>query len=330
MNFARYRQRKVSRLSIALVAVLAMAGAAFGADEWPARAITIVVPYGAGGGPDVTARVLADALSLRLGQPVVVENHPGAGGLVGVDYAAAAKPDGYTLLLGTIDTQAILGHLHRGQKRDPATAFTPISLLGRVENVIAASPHLEIASFPRLLEVAHQGRAFTFSTPGVGTSFHILGELIRVRENIQLTHVPYRVSSNGYADVMAGRVDLVISGLPPVLPLVTTGKLVPLATTGAQRSKDLPATPTLTEIDLKELALINWFGLLAPAGTPQSVVLLLSQTIAEIDKDDAYRKRMETNRVEPIHSTPQEFGAFIQSEYAHLGDVIERANIVVE
>jgi len=319
----------MSRLAVVFFLLLATLGGAFGAEQWPTRPITIVVPYAPGGGPDVTARLLADALSPRLGQPVIVENHPGAGGLVGVDYAAAAKPDGYTLFLGTIDTQAILGHLHPGIKPDPTTAFVPISLLSRVDDVIVASPHLSITSFPQLLKAAHDGRAFTFSTPGVGTSFHILGELIRFRENIQLTHVPYRVSSEGYADAMAGRVDLVISGLPPVLSLAQTGKLVPLAITGAQRSKDLPDTPTMAELGLKELALSNWFGLLAPAGTPQSVVTLLSRTIAEIEKDDAYRKRMEGDRVEPINSTPEEFRAFIQSEYVRFGEVIERAKIVV-
>jgi tripartite-type tricarboxylate transporter receptor subunit TctC len=326
---SRFATPWMAVFAAAWLAVLAIAGAASADEQWPARPITIVVPYAPGGGPDVTARLLADALSARLGQPVVVENHPGAGGLVGADYAAAAKPDGYTLFLGTIDTQAILGHLHPDHKPNPATAFAPISLLGRVDDVIAASPHLEITSFPQLLAAAHDGRAFTFSTPGVGTSFHVLGELIRLHENITLTHVPYRVSSAGYADVMAGRVDLVISGVPPVLSLLKTGKLVPLAITGAQRSQDLPDTPTMAELGFKDLALSNWFGLLAPADTPASVVTQLSRTIAEIDKDDAYRKRMEADRVEPIHSTPEEFGAYIQSEYTRFGDVIARANIVV-
>lgn len=319
----------MNRRAIILFAMLATVSTASGAEQWPARPITIIVPYGAGGGPDVTARLLAEALSPRLGQPVVVENHPGAGGLVGTDYAAAVKPDGYTLLLGTIDTQAILGHLHPDHKPDPVTAFVPISLLGRIDDVIAASPHLGIASFPALLEAARKGRAFTFSTPGVGTSFHILGELIRLRENIQLTHVPYRVSSAGYADAMAGRVDLVISGLPPVLSLLKADKLIPLATTGEDRASDLPDTPTLAELGFKELVLTNWFGLLAPADTPQSVVTLLSRRVGEIQKDEDYRKRMQTNRIEPVHSTPQEFARFIQSEYARFGDVIKRAKIVV-
>lgn len=329
MTFGRWWERTMSRLAIALTVLVAMVGAASGAEQWPARPITLVVAYAPGGGPDVTARLLADALSPRVGQPVIVENHPGAGGLVGADYAAAAKPDGYTLFLGTIDTQAILGHLHPDRKPNPTTAFVPISLLGRVDDVIAASPQLRITSFPQFLSAAQAGRTFTFSTPGVGTSFHILGELIRLQEKIRLMHVPYRLSSAGYADVIAGRVDLVISGLPPILPLVDTGKLVALATTGAQRSKDLPDTPTMAELGFKQLALSNWFGLLAPVGTPQSVVTLLGRIIAEIDKDDTYRKRMEADRIEPIHSTPEEFGAFIQSEYTRFGDVIERANIVV-
>lgn len=319
----------MGRLARAIFAIVALVGAAFAAEQWPTRPVTIVVPYAPGGAPDVVARLVAEQLSPLLGQPVVIENHPGAGGLVGADYAAGAKPDGYTLFLGTIDTQAILGHLHPEDKINRATAFVPISLLGRVSDVIAASPNLGIGSFAQLMDAAHNGRTFTFSTPGVGTSFHVLGELIRLRENIQLTHVPYRVSATGYTDVMAGRVDLVISGLPPVLALLKAGKLVPLATTGTERARDLPDTPTLAELGFKDLVLTNWFGLLAPVGTPASVVTQLSRKIKEIEAVGDYRKRMEVNRIEPVHSTPQRFAEFIQSEYARFGDVIARAKIVV-
>ncbi|MGH6671047.1 MAG: Bug family tripartite tricarboxylate transporter substrate binding protein [Xanthobacteraceae bacterium] len=313
------------------MAIVATVGAAFAAESWPSRPVTIVVPYGSGGGPDLAARLVAEQLSHRLGQSVIVEDHPGAGGLVGGEYAAAAKPDGYTLFLGTIDTQAILGHLHPAEKTNLTTAFVPISLLGRVDDVIAASPRLEIASFSQLLDAAHKGRTFTFtfSTPGVGTSFHILGELIRFHEGIRLTHVPYRVAATGYGDVTAGRVDLVISGLPPVLALLRAHKLVPLATTGPDRAKDLPETPTLAELGFKDLVLTNWFGLLAPVGTPEGVVALLSQRIEEIYGVEEYRRRMEAARIEPLNSTPQEFGTLIQSDYARFGDVITRAKIVV-
>jgi tripartite-type tricarboxylate transporter receptor subunit TctC len=332
--FSRRTEQGVSRFAAAIVgaaifAIAAASGAAFAGKSWPTRPVTIVVPYGAGGSPDLIARLVAAQLSSRLGQSFIVENHLGAGGLVGVDYAAATKPDGYTLLLGGIDTQAILGHLHPQEKINPTTAFVPISLLGRIADVIAASPHLHITSFTQLVDEGRKGRTFTFSTPGVGTSFHILGELIHLRENIPLTHVPYREPTTGYADVMAGRVDLVISGLPPVLALVKTGKLVPLATTGPKRAKDLPDTPTLAELGFKDLVLTNWFGLLAPAGTPNSVINLLSQKIAEINSAPDYRKRMEADRIEPIHSTPQAFGSFIHSEYARFGDVITHANIAV-
>jgi tripartite-type tricarboxylate transporter receptor subunit TctC len=319
----------VSRLAIALFALVTTLGAALGAEPWPARPVTIVVPYAPGGGPDVMARLLADALSPRLAQPVVVENHSGAGGLIGADYAAAAKPDGYTLFLGTIDTQAILGHLHPGHKPDPTTALAPISLLGRVDDVIAASPHLGITSFAGLLAEARKGRSFTYSTPGVGTAFHILGELIRFRENIQLTPVHYRVSSAGYADAMAGRIDLVISGIPPVLSLLKANKLIPLATSGNERSAALPDTPTLSELGMKGLVLTNWWGLLAPTGTPPGVITVLNRAIVEIENDDGFRKRLLAAQIEPVTSTPEEFGALIQSEYTRFGEVIERAKIVV-
>ena len=323
------------RLAAAMLAITATTASAAEpcaescADRWPARALTIVVPYGSGGAPDLAARLVAGQLASRLGQSVVVEDHPGAGGMIGSAYAATAKPDGYTLLLGTIDTQAILGHFQGGAHRiNPTTAFVPISLLGRADDVIAASPQLAITSFSSLLD-AHKGRAFTFATPGVGTSFHILGEYIRWRESISLVHVPYRVASTGYGDVMAGRVDLVISGVAPVAPLLAAGKLVPLVTTGSKRSRDLPETPTLGELGFKDLVFANWFGLLAPAGTPQAVITLLNQKIAQINQVEEYRRRLEAALIEPLHSSPEEFGALIRADYARFGGLIARASINV-
>jgi tripartite-type tricarboxylate transporter receptor subunit TctC len=320
----------MTRFVVGLLAVLALVDTAPAVESWPDRPITFVVPTAAGGTPDMIARLLGEQLSPRLGQPIVIENHPGAGGLIGADYAAAAKPDGYTLFLGTIESQAILGNVHPEHKPNPTDAFAPVSLLGSISNVIAASPHLGITSFAAFLQAAHKGRAFTFATPGVGTSFHILGELIRIRENIQLTHVPYRIPSVGYTDVMAGRVDLVISGLPPVLPLIRQGKLVPLATTGARRSNDLPDTPTVAELGFNELTLANWFGLLVPVGTPQSIIAALDDKVRAIVKVDDYRRRMEASTIEPAATSPEEFGAMIKSEYARFGQIIERAKIVVK
>ena len=161
-----------------LVALLGLTSTGTAQDRWPSRAITIVIPYSAGTAPDVIARQFGDALSVRVGQPVIIENKLGAGGLIGTEYAAAAKPDGYTLFLGTKDTQAIIRHLYTKRSFDPVKAFAPVSLLGRIVNAIVAGNDLGVNSMKELIEASGKGRNFTFASPGVGTNLHLLGELI--------------------------------------------------------------------------------------------------------------------------------------------------------
>ncbi|MGB6798540.1 MAG: tripartite tricarboxylate transporter substrate-binding protein, partial [Xanthobacteraceae bacterium] len=160
-------------------------------SDWPSRPVTIIVPYSAGTAPDVIARQLADQLSSRIGQPVIVEDRAGAGGLVGTQYAAGTKPDGYSLFLGGMDTQTIIGHLYRNISIDPVAAFAGISLLGQVNNVVSASPVLNIHSMATLIDEGKKGRSFTFATPGVGSNPHLLGALLKQRTGVDFVHVPY-------------------------------------------------------------------------------------------------------------------------------------------
>jgi tripartite-type tricarboxylate transporter receptor subunit TctC len=319
------------RLLAALVALPVLTGTAPAEESWPSRSINLVVPYAAGTAPDVIARLLGDQLSARLAQPVVVDNKTGAGGLIGTDFAAGSKNDGYTLFLGSLDTQAIIGHLHPNRKYDPATAFVPISILGRIVNVIAASPALKIESMKDLLEAGKTGRTFTFSTPGVGTNLHLTGELIKQRTGIGLNHVPYRAASAGYTDAMAGRIDLVIAGLPPLAGLLRDNKLKALVTTAPQRVAALPSTPTMAEIGHKELTVIGWFGLLAPAGTSPEIIKKLHAEVRAITQSEAYRTRMQAMLVEPVSSSsPEEFGDSIKAESERFGNVVRAANIKIQ
>ena len=319
------------RRSVAIaVALFASIGVASAQDRWPSRQINLIVPYSAGTAPDVIARLLADQLTARFGQPVIIDNRTGAGGLIGTEAAAAAAPDGYTFFLGSLDTQAIIGHLYKNRRYDPATALAPISLLGRIANVVAASPMLNISSMQALLDAGKSGRSFTFATPGVGTNLHLIGELIKISTGTNLTHVPYRAASVGYTDAMAGRIDLVIAGHPPLATLLREGKLKPLVTTAPSRVSALPDTPTMAEIGHKDLTVVGWFGLLAPAGTDKAVIEKVSAEIKMIAQDEAYRKRMEALFIQPTSNTPDEFGALIKSEAARFGEVISKANIKVE
>jgi tripartite-type tricarboxylate transporter receptor subunit TctC len=315
---------------LTILALLMGANSAIAQDRWPTHPITIVVPYAAGTAPDVIARLLADQLSPKVGQPVVIDNRAGAGGLIGTEFAAAAKNDGYTLFLGSLDTQAIIGHLYPNRKYDPATALLPISILGRIVNVIAVSPTLKINTFQELLEAGKSGRTFTFATPGVGTNLHVLGELVRIKTGLNLSHVPYRAASVGYTDAMAGRIDLVIAGLPPLANLIREGKLKAIVTTAPSRAASIPDVPTMAEIGQKELTVIGWFGLFEPSGTTAEIVDKLSTAVHTIAATEAYQARMRAMFIEPASNSPTEFALVIKSESDRFGEIIRRANIKAE
>jgi len=320
----------VSRFFAALLTLFALCTMGSADEAWPNRPVTIIVPYSAGTAPDTIARLLADQLSPRIKQPVIVDNRTGAGGLIGTEAAASAKGDGYTLFLGSLDTQAIIGHLYK-PKHDPLTAFAPISQLGQIYNVIAASPHLGVNSIQELIETGKKtGKNYTFATPGVGTNLHLLGELFKLRTGVNLVHVPYRAASGGYADAMAGRIDLVIAGLPPLAALIKDNKLKALVTTAPQRIDALPGVPTMAEIGQNDLTIVGWFGLLAPAGTSPEIVDKLSAEVKAITQIEAYRKRMQAMHIDPVSTTPQEFAAKIKAESALMGDVIAKAHITIK
>jgi tripartite-type tricarboxylate transporter receptor subunit TctC len=319
----------VSRYIIALIILLGLTATAPAQDNWPSHTITIVCPYAAGTVPDTIARTVGDQLSTRLKQPVIVENRTGAGGEVGTEYAAHAGNDGYTLLLGSFDTQAILGHVYKNMT-DPVTAFAPISLLARIYNVVAATPDLDISTMADLASDKGKKHPITFATPGVGTNLHLLGEMIKLRTGADLVHVPYRSSPDGVADVMAGRVNLAIMGLPLLAPLIKDGKLKAVAITAPHRIDAVPDIPTMAEQGYQDLTVTGWFGLLAPAGTSAEIVNRLNAEARDIVKSDAYRKRLEPLLIEPASTSPQEFGAFIKSESDRMGKVVEQAHITAK
>lgn len=313
----------------ALTALLPLVGAAQAQDAYPSRTVTLVCPYAAGTTPDIIARQFADALSQRLKQPVIVESKLGAGGLIGTEYAAAQKPDGYTLFLGSKDTNAVMAHLYPSHK-DPNETLTPISLLGTIDNAFVVSPSLGINSLKDFIEASRKGRTFTFASPGVGTNLHLLGELLRVHENLKMTHVPYRAFPTAFQDMMAGRVDMVVAGVPPITGMLATGKLKALAVTGPKRASALPDVPTTKELGYADLTFVGWFGLFAPAGTPQAIVDKLNAEAKEISRQPAYRANFEKIYVTPVGGSVAEFKTLIDSESARMGDLIRKVGIKVE
>lgn len=316
------------RLIVAML--LGLAASANAQEAWPSRTITIICPYAAGTTPDIIARQFADALSQRVKQPVVVESKLGAGGLIGTEYAAAQKPDGYTLFLGSKDTNAVLGHLYTKRNFDPNKALVPISLLGTIDNAFVVGPQLGINSLKDFIEASRKGRTFTFASPGVGTNLHLLGELLRVQEKLNMTHVPYRAFPTAFQDVIAGRVDMVVAGVPPITGLLATGKLKALAVTGPKRAAALPDVPTTAELGYKDLTFVGWFGLLAPAGTPQAVLDKLNAEAKEISQQPAYRANFEKIYVTPAGGSAAEFKALIDSESARMGELIRKVGVKIE
>lgn len=312
------------------VLMLALAVPAQAQDSYPSRTITIVCPYAAGTTPDIIARQFADALSQRVKQPVVVETKLGAGGLLGTEFAAAQKPDGYTLFLGSKDTNAVLGHLYPKRNFDPNKALVPISLLGTIDNAFVVSPALGINTLKEFIEASKKGRTFTFASPGVGTNLHLLGELLRVHEGLNMTHVPYRAFPTAFQDVMGGRVDMVVAGVPPITGLFQTGKLKALAVTGPKRSPVLPDVPTTKELGLDDLVFVGWFGLLAPAGTPQPIIDRLVAEAKAISQQPTYRANFEKIYVTPVGNNPTEFKTLIDAETRRMGDLIKKVGIKLE
>lgn len=316
-------------LRLIVTALLALVASAQAQDAYPSRTITIVCPFAAGTTPDLIARQFADALSKRVGQPVVVDSKLGAGGLIGTEFVAGQKPDGYTLLLGSKDTNAVLGHLYPKRGFDPNKVLVPISLLGTIDNAFVVSPSLGINTLKEFIDAA-KTRNFSFASPGVGTNLHLLGELLRVHEKLNMTHVPYRAFPTAFQDVMAGRVDMVVAGVPPITSLLAAGKLKALAVTNPERSGALPDVPTVKELGYNDLIFVGWFGLLAPTGTPKPVLDKLTAEAQAISKDPGYRANLEKVFVTPVGNNAAEFKTFIGSESERMGALVRQVGITME
>ena len=323
-----------SKLSVCagvLAALLACAGAcpAQEAQRFPAKPIRIIVPFAPGGTADVSARLMSQELAPRLGQPVIVDNRPGAGGRIGLEIAAGAAPDGYTLLLGTVDTQCILGYLHKDLKFDPVQGFAPVALLVRQEDAIATGTASGIRDFAELLAQGGAQPLF-FASPGLGSHLHLLGELLNRRYRLKLEHVSYKGLGPAMPDTVSGKIQLIFGGVPPLLPLIREGRLRALATTGATRAAALPDVPTLAESGQPDLVITGWFGLLAPKATRGELVERLHREIAAVAATDAYQQRVASMQAIATLLGPAEFGRFIAAEAKRWGEAARSARLQLD
>jgi tripartite-type tricarboxylate transporter receptor subunit TctC len=311
----------------ALIAFLSLAFAvnAYGQD-WPTRPVRMILPFPPGGGTDILGRLIAERLSAGIGQPVVTENRGGAGGNVGAEAAARSAPDGYTIVL-VAPSLAISPTLYSKINYDPVKDFAPISLVATVPNVMVTQASLpgqlqEFIAFAK----AKPG-ALNFGSGGAGTSNHLAGELFNIVTGAKLVHVPYKGVNLAMQDVLAGNVHLVFIGIPAAAPHIKAGKLRALAVVAPQRSNALPDVPTVAEAGLKDFEVTTWYGVLAPAGTPQPVVRRLNAELVKLMHAPEMKEKLSATGTEPLTSTPEEFAAYIKREIAKWGDVVRKAGV---
>jgi tripartite-type tricarboxylate transporter receptor subunit TctC len=297
-------------------------------DAWPSRPIRWIVPYSAGGLSDSLTRLVAQKLSQRLGQPVVVENKTGAGGNIGTEFVAKAPPDGYTIVLGNPGPVTTSQSLYPNLAYDPERDFAPISLLIAYPNVLIVGPSFPARTLKEFIDYTRaQPQPVPYATAGVGTSLHLAGELFARTTGAKLVHVPYKGGANSRMDVMSGVVPVTFEVISGSLPMFASGKLRALAVTSAERSPLLPDVPTVAESGYKGFEVNGWIGVLAPHGTPPEIVNRLSTEISAIMKTPEIAERTKEWGAFVPPLGPAYFGRFIHDESAKWREVIRAANI---
>lgn len=301
------------------------------ADNWPAKPITYVVPFAAGGTTDLLGRLIGQKLSVALGQSVVVENRAGAGGNIGSDYVAKAAPDGYTLLGGTISSHAINVSLYPKMPYDPVRNFQPVTLIGTLPNVLVVNVSSPWKSVQDVVAAARaRPGSVNFGSSGNGTSQHLAAELFANMAGLRMTHVPYKGSSQAVQALLGGQVDLVFENSVAAMPMIQSGKFRALATTGGKRAAELPDVPTMAEAGLPGYEIVSWQAIFAPAGTPMPIVNKLATEIGKILHQPDMKARLASMGVEPSGAGPAELASFQKSEVAKWAQLIKSANIHLE
>ncbi len=300
------------------------------AQTYPTRAISLVVPFPAGGTTDVLARAVGQELSKNLGQPVVVESKPGAGATLGADFVAKAKPDGYTLLMGAVH-HTIATSVYKKLPYDFQKDLTPITTLALVPNVLVINPNVPAKTVKELLALAKADPGkLTYGSNGNGTGQHLIGAQFEAMGGVQLLHIPYKGSGPLTTDLLGGQITMSFDTITPVLQHIKGGKLRALAVTTLKRSSALPDVPTLDESGLKGFDLGTWFGLLAPAGTPKDVVARINAEIVKIVNTPDFRKKMDDIGSEPIGNSPEQMAKQIKDDTERFAKLVKDAKVSID
>jgi len=310
-----------------LAAIAAFAGigteAVAQGTAWPTKPIRIVVTFPPGGAPDTLARVLADKWA-ALGQPVTVDNKPGAGGNIGADIVAKSAPDGATLVLGTVGTHAINASLYDKMPYNNLRDFTPVSFLASTPNLLVVNKSVPANNVKELVELAKK-TPLTFGSSGSGTSIHLSGELFNTLAGVKMQHIPYKGRAQAIPDLLGGRITMIFDNMPSALPLVRSGELKAIGVTSAQRSAAAPNIPTLAESGLPGFEATSWFALLGPAGMPRDVLMRINQETAKVLAMPDVKEKLATLGLDPNPGTPEALMALMQTETTKWAKVVQES-----
>jgi tripartite-type tricarboxylate transporter receptor subunit TctC len=300
-------------------------------QDYPSRPIRIIVPFPAGGTADLLARQIGPTMSEALRQQVIIENRTGAGGNIGADLAAKSKPDGYTLLMGTVSTHAINPNLYPKMPYDPVKDFAPVTMVARMPNLLVVHPSVPANNVAELIALAKaKPGALAFASAGNGTTQHLAGEVFKKMAGVDMIHVPYKGNAPAVTDLVGGQVQVMFDNIPVSLQQVRAGKLRALAVTGPARSPVLPELPTVAEAALPGYSITSWFGLYAPSGTSPQIIERLNREANKALATAQIRRRLTDQGIEPAGGTPGQFADFMRAELVKWGKIVRESGARVD
>jgi len=301
------------------------ASAQSSATSFPDKPIKIVVTFTTGGAPDILARIIGERLTAAWGQPVIVDNKPGAGGNLGADFVAKSAPDGYTMVVGTVGTHSINPALYSKMPYDAVKDFTPITLIATTPNMLVINNDVPAKNLKDFIALGKKEGKMTFASSGSGTSIHVSGELFKTMTGIDMVHIPYKGRATAIPDVLGGRVTMMFDNMPSSLALVREGKLRALGVTSSTRSPAAPDIPTIAESGLPGFDAGSWFALFAPANTPKPIIDKLQVEVRKILKSPDVAKRLADNGLDAVGGTPEELAAYQKSEITKWAKVVKES-----
>jgi len=323
----RRRTLQAAACAAALLPLFAVTGAV--AQGYPNHPVKIVVTFPTGGAPDILARLISS--NTAIGQTVVVDNRPGAGGNIGAEIVAKSPPDGYTLVMGTVGTHSINGALYSKMPYDMVKDFEPIAFIASTPNLLVVNKDLPVKSLKELVDYGKANpNKLSFGSPGIGTSIHVSGELFKTMTGVQMAHVPYKGRQFAIPDLVGGQIQLMFDNMPSALPMVKEGKLRALGQTGAKRSSAAPDIPTIAEQGLPEFEATSWFAMFAPAGTPKDIITRWNAELKRIFALPEVAAKLQTLGLDPMLSTPQELADFQSKEIRKWSQVVKDAGAKAE